>query len=475
VSVPFSVDDVLAWTQGSLVHGADATFDGVSIDTRTLAVGQLFVAIAGERFDAHDFLEGAVGAGAGGLLVQTDRVPKGDLPASLPVISVGDTTRALGALASGHRSRFEGPVVAVTGSNGKTTTKEMCAAILGADASCLKNAGNLNNEFGLPLTLLRRESVHERIVVELGMNHRGEIARLAAIARPTVGVITNVGTAHIEYLGSQDAIAEEKGDLVASLSADAVAVLNADDPRVRAQAARTRARLLLFGFSEDADVRARDVRPEDGGFVFGLETPAGAVDARVAGLGRTAILNALAAAAAALGAGLAPDAIARGLATYLPVSGRLEPVPCGGGGLVINDTYNANPQSMEVALRILAERRGSAARHRRGIAVLGDMGELGEESDRAHENAGRLAATLGIDELYAVGRYAGIVAEGARDAGMDPAHVHTALDWQETGERVCADRRDDDQILVKGSRAMRMERIVELLTRQNDAATGSEA
>ena len=474
MSAPFDVNDLLRWTSGTRAGGPDSTFEGVSIDTRTLAQGELFVAIAGERFDAHDFLNGAVSAGAGGLLVQRDRATVVDLPASLPVVVVDDTTHALGALAAGHRSRFDGPLVAITGSNGKTTTKEMCAAILSAGAPCLKNVGNLNNEFGLPLTLLRREPAHARVVVELGMNHRGEIARLAAIAQPTVGMVTNVGTAHIEFLGSQDAIAEEKGDLVAGLPPDAVAVLNADDPRVRAQAARTSARVLLFGFAPDAHVRACDPRPEGRGFAFTLDTPEGSGDVRVAGLGHPAILNALAACAAAIGAGLAPDEVAAGLAAYVPVSGRLEPVALGEGGLVINDTYNANPQSVEVALRVLSERRGEAP-PRRGIAVLGDMGELGAASDRAHQDAGRLAAELGIDELYAVGRFAAAVAAGAREAGMDPAHVHTALDWEETGERVRADRRDDDQILVKGSRAMRMERIVELLTRDDGASPSSEA
>ncbi|HEY5656429.1 MAG TPA: UDP-N-acetylmuramoyl-tripeptide--D-alanyl-D-alanine ligase, partial [Myxococcota bacterium] len=257
---PFIAREAVEWSGGALAAGrADIQLRGVSIDTRSLEAGDLFVAIVGPHHDAHDYLEQAVGAGAAGLLVQRGRAMPSGLPSTLPVIAVDDTTRALGALAAGHRAGYTGPLVAITGSNGKTTTKEMCAAILSIAAPCLKNEGNLNNEFGLPLTLLRRDASHRSVVVEIGMNHRGEIANLAAIARPTVSAITNVGTAHIEYLGSREAIAAEKGDLIAQLDADGVAVLNADDPLVLEQGARTRARRLTFGFGADADVRPENV------------------------------------------------------------------------------------------------------------------------------------------------------------------------------------------------------------------------
>ena len=460
MSEPFSAQEAADWTGGRLLRGDPAArLDAVGIDSRSVARGSLFVAIAGERFDGHDFLADALAAGAAGLVIEAGREAPADTPL---LIAVENTTRALGALARGHRARFSGPVVAITGSNGKTTTKEMCAAILATAGPYLKNEGNLNNEFGLPLTLLRREPEQKSLVVELGMNHRGEIARLAAIAQPTVGVITNVGTAHIEHLGSREEIALEKGDLVAALGADGVAVLNADDPRVLEQAARTRARVLRFGFSEEAEVRALEVRAEaDGHYRFALHCQGrDPVEVRVAGLGSPTVLNALAAAGGALAAGFEPGAIARGLDAYRPVPGRLEPVPLPRGGLLINDTYNANPQSLEVALRTLAQGEPAGAR----IAVLGDMGELGETGDAAHRAAGELAAKLGVDALFALGERAGLVAEGARAAGMPAEAIFTEReDWESLADRVCARFRAGDRALVKGSRAMRMERIVERL------------
>jgi UDP-N-acetylmuramoyl-tripeptide--D-alanyl-D-alanine ligase len=289
------------------------------------------------------------------------------------------------------------------------------------------------------------------------MNHRGEIARLAAIARPRVGVITNIGTAHIEHLGSREEIALEKGDLIAALDEDAIAVLNVDDPLVAAQAARTPAKVLRFGRGEHADVRADNLSAgSDGRYRFTLGTREGQIEVTVAGLGDTTVPNALAAAAGALAAGAPLADIPIGLAAYEPVSGRLTPIPLAGGGLLIDDTYNANPQSMEVALRTLA--RGDVSGKR--IAVLGDMGELGEYGDEAHQGAGTLAAKLGVDRLFAVGEHASDVVHAARDAGMDSAAVHAARDWEETAERVAAVLEPGDRILVKGSRAMRMERIV---------------
>jgi UDP-N-acetylmuramoyl-tripeptide--D-alanyl-D-alanine ligase len=470
VTIPFDARDVVRWSGAEQLRGpATARFSGVSIDTRTIGTGQLFVAISGSRLDAHDYLVRAVEGGAAGLLVERGRALPDALAADLPVLAADDTTRALGALAAGHRTGHHGPLVAITGSNGKTTTKEMCAAILGVAGPCLKNAGNLNNEFGLPLTLLRRDPCHGRVVVELGMNHRGEIARLAAIAGPTVGVITNVGTAHIEFLGSREEIAREKGDLVAALGADAVAVLNADDALVDAQAERTAARVLRFGLGPGADVRADGLRVTNGGYAFLLRAPEGSIACEVAGLGETAVRNALAAAAAALAAGVPLAEVAQGLARYRPVPGRLEPIALPGGGVVINDTYNANPQSTEIALHVLSRLAGRAGEGgngsaSRGIAVLGDMGELGDVTPDAHREAGRLAASLGIDRLYALGEYATELARGAIEAGMDPSHVHVSRSWEETGELVSADLTARDRVLVKGSRAMRMERIVEQLS-----------
>jgi UDP-N-acetylmuramoyl-tripeptide--D-alanyl-D-alanine ligase len=462
--IPIRAREAAEWTGGRLLRGSpDALFGGVSTDTRGDLAGRLFVALIGATHDAHAFLAQALAGGATGLLVsRPDAVPAG---AGASVIAVADTTRALGALAAGHRAGFAGPVVAITGSNGKTTTKEMCAAILSGLGPCLRNRGNLNNDIGLPLTLLERDAAHRTLVVELGMNHRGEIAPLAAIARPTVGVITNVGTAHIEHLGSREAIALEKGDLVAALPASATAVLNADDPRALAQRERTQARLLTFGTAPDADVRADHVTAlGERGFAFDLVTAGARTPVQVAGLADSTVPNALAAAAAALAAGAALDDVAEGLARYRPVGGRMERVALPRNIILINDTYNANPQSMQVALESLAKLKGRS----RGIAVLGDMGELGDSALEAHRATGKLVASLGLDHLFALGRFARPLADAAVGAGMASDRVHVG----DTHDGVASALREllqgNDWVLVKGSRSMKMERIVEALAAEGE-------
>jgi UDP-N-acetylmuramoyl-tripeptide--D-alanyl-D-alanine ligase len=457
--IPFRASDAAAWTGGRLVRGSgDASFAGVSTDTRAALPGRLFVALVGANHDAHAFLGQALAGGAAGVLVsRPEAAPAGGEAA---VIAVADTTLALGALAAGHRAGFTGPVVAITGSNGKTTTKEMCAAILSGLGPCLKNRGNLNNNIGLPLTLLERDAAHRTLVVEIGMNHRGEIAPLAAIAKPTVGVITNVGTAHIEHLGSREAIALEKGDLIAALDESATAVLNADDARALAQRGRTRARVLGFGVSPGADVRAERITAlGERGFAFDLLAGGERTAVQVAGLADSTVPNALAAAAGALAAGATLGDVAEGLARYRPVGGRMERVTLPRNIILINDTYNANPQSMQVALESLAKLKGRS----RAIAVLGDMGELGDSALEAHRATGKLVATLGLDHLFALGRFAQPLAEAAVRAGMATERVHVG----ETHEGIAAAVREllqgNDWVLVKGSRSMKMERIVDAL------------
>ncbi len=452
MSVPFSVDEALAWTSGELLCGSrDARFGGVSIDTRSVAEGELFVAIVGPNHDAHDYLAAAAERKARGLLVQRGReLPA--LPSEPVVIAVADTTLALGALAHGHRTGFAGAVVGITGSNGKTTTKEMCASILEVGAPTLRTRGNLNNNFGLPLTLLRREPEQRRLVVELGMNHPGEIAPLAAIARPTVGVVTNIGTAHIEFLGSREGIAREKGSLLEALAPEGVAVVNDEDDFADALAARTRARVVRFGGRGDVRAEGAEARA-DGTWRFRLAAPEGGVAVRVAGLGGTTVINALAAAAAALAAGATLDEVAEGLGRYAGVGGRLERKELPGRIVVIDDSYNANPQSMEVALQTLAGCSG------RRIAVLGDMGELGDTTDEAHGDAGRLTARLGIDFLVAVGERAERVAAGARDEGLADARIRTAANSDEGAVALRGILQPGTTVLLKGSRAMKMERV----------------
>ena len=457
---PFDLDELIAWSGGSRISGADAArFHGVSIDTRTLEAGQLFVAIRGPHFDAHQFLPKAAAAGAEALLVEREAFRAEGLADSLPIVAVDDTVRALGAVAHAHRARFDGPLVAITGSSGKTTTKEMCASILSVGAPCLKTRGNLNNEFGLPLTLLRRESLHRRVVVEIGTNHPGEIAPLAAIAAPTVAAITNVGVAHVEFLGSRDGIAHEKGDIYAALGAQGVAVVNRDDERVCREAdAKAPGRCL--GFGKQGNVRAEDVRFDDaGGFSFRLVTPEGSARARVAGLGDTTVINALAAAACGIAAGVPLAEVVTGLDRYVPPQGRMVERKLPSGATLIDDSYNANPDSLRVALQSLARLKGSG----RSVAVVGDMGELGESADDAHRQAGEWVAELGIDFLFAFGEQSARVAEAARAAGMDSARVHTGSEHAAVAQEIAALLQTSDWVLVKGSRAMQMEKIVEAL------------
>jgi UDP-N-acetylmuramoyl-tripeptide--D-alanyl-D-alanine ligase len=462
MTVAFSPEDALNWARGRWVSGSEKSpFLGVGIDARSIAPGQLFLAIRGERHDAHKFIGDALARGATGLVVEESWLSENSPPAGPCTLAVTDSTQALGALAKGHRDRFSGPVVAVTGSNGKTTTKELIHSILSVSGPCLKNHGNLNNEFGLPLTLLARQEEDLKAVVELGMNHRGEIARLAAIARPDVGVITNVGSAHIEFLGSREEIANEKGDLIPGLANEGVAVLNHDDPGVMSQAHRVTGRLRTFGLEAGADVRAEDVRTEPGGYyAFRLVAPEGSVLIRVPGLADTTVINALAASTASLAAGADLDEIARGLARFGGVPGRMVGRAMPGGGHLVDDTYNANPQSMRSAMENLV-RLGVDGRC---MAILGDMGELGDASEESHRSLGRLAAQLGIDQLFLLGENARWVAEEALAGGMSQSAIQIDMERTTLAQSVLEVVQPGDWVLVKGSRAMHMERLVDILT-----------
>ncbi len=324
----------------------------------------------------------------------------------------------------------------------------------------MKTEGNLNNHFGVPLTLLRLDEEHRAAVVEMGTNHPGEIAALCEIAAPTIGVLTNVGTAHAEFLGGREGVAREKGALFESLPRDGVAVVNADDPHCVAQSERSVAPRLLFGRGRGVDVGAEDVEPQGlGGFRFTLRTPDGRARTRIPNLGEVHIQNALAATAAALAAGVSLDAIAHGLAETPVVGGRLEAVMMAGGITVLNDAYNANPQSMRAALETL---RRLSADHR-AIAVLGDMGELGEHAVASHAEVGAAAAELGIDLVVAVGAYAPILCEAAREGGLAANACHHATDAAQAGAVLRDLLREGDWVLLKGSRSMAMERALEAL------------
>jgi UDP-N-acetylmuramoyl-tripeptide--D-alanyl-D-alanine ligase len=451
----FTVEEIVRGTRGALLGGdLGIGVSGMSIDSRTLNVGEAFFAIRGDRLDGHAFLRDAVGRGAGCLVVDT--VPD-ELPSGVPLVLVDDTTVALGRLGAWHRARFTIPVAAVTGSNGKTTTKELMAAVLGALGPVLKPESSFNNQWGLPLTLLKLTAEHRAAALELGTNRPGEIAALAAIARPTVAAVTTVSSAHTEFLGSLEGIQEEKSALVRAVPPDGAVVLNADDPRVLAMSRSSRARVWTYSARGQADVRCAGT-VEDGpqGIGFTLETPDGRRPVRLRFAGRHNVTNALAAAGIGAALGLGVEEIARGLEAARPVKGRCV-WRTAGTLTILDDTYNANPVSVRAALETLA----AAAGERRRVVVLGDMLELGSITDAAHREMGAAVAASGAAEFVGLGRACRIAVEAAREAGLEESR-HAAT-FEDTVAHLLKRLASGDVVLVKGSRGMRMERVVDAL------------
>jgi UDP-N-acetylmuramoyl-tripeptide--D-alanyl-D-alanine ligase len=456
----WGLQDIVTATGGRLLYGGpDQCFDGIGIDSRIIASGALFVAIQGASHDAHKFLPQVVAKGVRGIVVH-ERAETGLEHAAwqaqgVACVAVQDTTRALGALAAFQRDRMQIPVVAVTGSNGKTTTRRMTAQVLSQRLKTLATEGNLNNEIGVPLTLFRLTAEHQAAVVELGMNHAGEIDRLAAICRPTIGMITNVGPAHLEFLGSLQGVARAKGELLAHIAADGHVILNRDDAHLCDLAQRAPVPVLFFGTHPEADVRAEAVCESAEAVSFELVLPGGRLAVRLSTPGRFMVLNALAAAAAGHLAGVPIEAIKAGLESFRPGHGRLSVKATANGVHIIDDTYNANPASMAVALQTLAALKGE----RRGFIVFGEMLELGEQADALHHQVGTLAGRSGAVKLYACGAHAGHLLAGARQAGMAPEQLVAAAK-----EEIAADLTQvlapGDWLLVKGSRGMAMETVV---------------
>jgi len=445
--------------------GADAGFARVITDTRQLQRGDLFVALVGPRFDGHDFLARALELGAAGAIVS--RL----VDVALPQLQVPDTLRALQDYARSWRSDFRQPVVGVTGSNGKTTTKQLLAALFAARGPVLWTLGNLNNHIGVPLTLARLRSEHRTAVIEMGANHPHEIALLSSIAQPDIGVITQAGDAHLEGFGSREGVAKSKGELFQSLGRRGTAVINADDAYAGLwHSLSGSARQLTFGFADHADVRAlapQMMTMADGrdGSRFTLVTPSGRADVLLPLPGRHNIANALAAAGCAVALDMDADTIAAGLARVQPAEGRVGLKLGRHGVQIIDDSYNANPTSLQAGLELLAARRN------RRWAVLGDMGELGADAAAIHESAGRTARALGIDRLYAQGAFASRYASGFGSGAAvfaDHASLIAALDadLQQQGA-------DSVTLLVKGSRSARMDVVVKALT-GDDAPNQSE-
>jgi UDP-N-acetylmuramoyl-tripeptide--D-alanyl-D-alanine ligase len=457
-----SAGEILRATGGApLRGGTNWTCRGISTDTRTLRPGNLFIALKGENFDGHDCLAAAAQKGASGLLIRAVNFGKAPtLQKELPVVGVPDTLEALGAIAHSWRLRFPIPLVAITGSSGKTTTKELLAAIVSRSRTVLKSTGNFNNLIGLPLTLLGIRAEHELAIVELGTNRPGEIARLAAIATPDVGLITNVGPAHIEGLGSLEGIREEKGDLFQVMAGRGAAVINHDDDAVAVLAERWQGRRVTFGLKPGADVTAHriDGATPDGVLfeivIDGITTPV-----RLSIPGRHNIMNALAAAAAAKALGFDCHMITEGLAAFHPVPGRTEIRRLGNGAFIVMDAYNANPASVREALKTLQELRGSA----NAFVILADMLELGERAGAFHREIGAVLAETGVDTAFLKGTLSRFTAEGAREKGFPEERIV----FFDAPERVVANLRSrlkyGDWILVKGSRRMKMEAVAEAI------------
>lgn len=461
----WTLDEVLAATGGRLAaKTSPMDFAGIAIDSRTIAADQLFVAIVGDSHDGHRFVDSVIDGGARGVVVANDRLDA--LPVErlaregIACVNVDDTTRALGDLARYNRRREALTVVAVTGSNGKTSTRMFLEAVVGRQYATLSTAGNLNNHIGLPMTLLRRSPAHAAAVLELGMNHAGEIDYLAGICEPDVGVITNVGPAHLEGLGSIDNIARAKGELLARIRPGGTAVLNADDARVAHLADGLACRVLHFGTASTARVRAEAVHPTDAGMAFTLVTPEHRTAVTLATPSRVMVSNALAAAAAGTVLGISLEAIREELEAFVPQAGRMGIRRPGRGICLIDDTYNANPASMAAAIDTLAY----MGRGRRTIAVLGDMLELGAAADRLHRQIGGHAGRAGIDRLFVAGSFAGSVADGAADAGMTAERI-VCGGRDEITERLMRELAPNDVILVKGSRGMAMETVVAAISR----------
>ena len=444
----FDLQEIAQITGGRLTpNNATGSVAGVSTDSRTVSEGELFVPLRGDNFDGHEFLALAVRSGAAACLSE-DEV--NGLP--VPVIVVDDCLKALGDLAAAVRRRFTGPLIGVTGTSGKTTTKEMLAGILSLKRPGLVTKGNFNNLIGLPLTLFCLAGDHQWVVLEMGMSARGEITRLSQIAAPTIGIITNVGPAHLETLHGLEGVARAKGELFESLAPGSCAVINADDKHVRKIPVANSVRRLLYGLAPDADVRAENMELTAQGQRFELCLPDGKWAVKLGVVGRHNISNALAAAAAAHVMDVDGETIVRGLETFNACSGRMELVDLDSNVLLIEDSYNANPLSVGAALDTLDELADSELR----IAVLGDMLELGEDTAHWHREVGVMAARK-TDALILVGDLCREVGAGAIEAGMHTDAINCVTTHEEAIKLVCNMILPGTRILVKGSRGMRME------------------
>lgn len=461
----FLMRDIVSATRGILSGAAGHEIvDGVSTDSRCIEPGNLFVALKGETYDGHEYADESVKKGASAILIQKDRNDIiGRLHKPVAVVMVDDTLEALGDIARFWRSQFSVPVIAVTGSAGKTTTKDMIAAIMERTIKVLKSRGNFNNLVGLPLSLLEMRNDHDAAIVEMGTNHPGEIRTLAAIARPTVGVVINVGPAHLEGFGTIDAIGEEKSSLLFSLATDGTAIVNADDEVLGKFTRGLRRRVVTFGIKHAADVRAHAIAVRGAeGMRFSLAIGGAIREVDIPVVGFHNVYNALAAVAAASTMGADSDDVCEGLAGFTPPSGRMTVMLLKNGVYLVDDSYNANPVSMKEALETLSSLQGQSSVY----VIMGDMLELGGQGETLHEEIGELCGSMGVRKLFCYGEYSPAVARGARKAGMTEIEFIGAIEPDTVAAELTAYTRRGDWILIKGSRKMRMERYVGSLIRK---------
>lgn len=469
ITKPWTIEQILNATGGELAAGpAAAEFAGISIDSRQISGNELFVAVKGATHDGHAFVPEISDKGIRGIVInrhQFSKMVRDRISPGVSCVLVDDTTKALGDLAAFHLRRFPIPMVCITGSNGKTTTKEMTALVLGEKFNTLKTAGNLNNEFGVPLTLFCLNSSHEAAVIELGMNHPGEIRRLSEICRPDIGVITNVGPAHLEGLGSVNAVMAAKGELIENLKPDGIIILNGDDDHCRQLGKASLRKVIFYGQSADADVRATEIADIENTTTFTLRLPEENCVITISAPGRFMVSNALAAAAVGHLNGLNARQIKSGIEKFRPVSGRMDIKKSRKGFFIIDDSYNANPGSMKAAITTLASVKGN----QKGALVAGDMLELGGQAELLHEQIGAFAACSGVNRLFLTGKYAASFKKGAQQQGMAEEDIIIG-DKFELVKSLVQYLGPQDWVVVKGSRSAKMDEIVAQLEAKDASA-----
>ena len=451
--------DILPSVSGELLRGSrEKRFNGFSADSRSITEGCLFWALKGERFDGHDFVSQAIQKGAGGAVVRKDSGLNLQAESDAAVIAVGETLRALGDFASWWRHQHGSRVVGITGSAGKTSTKEMAAAALGLRGVTLRNQGNFNNLIGLPVTLLLLEEKHRFAVLEMGMNHLGEIGRLTEIADPEIGVITNVARAHLEGVGSIEGVARAKVELIERMGSHAVAILNGDDPVLMRAASPFKKQMLTFGKGPENDVRAENIRALDReGISFDIHTENKSFSVKLNVPGFQNVYNALAAAAVGLQVGLSSEEVVEGLRSFKGIHGRFTITELPGGVILVDDTYNSNPFSLQAAMDSMKD----LAKGRRMLVGLGVMFELGHETVKAHMEAGVMVADLGARLFLALGEHAKVMIQGAVDKGFPEEKAVEVRDHKEMEERIRAEMRSGDFVFLKGSRRAGLDKVAE--------------